>query len=112
MSGQTGILMELTSSGNLLEAVLWLLFAGVFSVLGWRACGRKRRLFTVLAAAFVLFGCSDLIEARTGAWWRPLWLLLLKAGCIGAFGYALWEYRRIQKSEHSRCPPPDLRQPP
>lgn len=94
---KVGFVTDLTSSRNLVEAVLWFLFAGAFSFLAWRACGRKRRLFTVLAAAFVLFGCSDLIEARTGAWWRPFWLLLLKAGCVGVIVYGIWEYLRIQK---------------
>jgi CHASE2 domain-containing sensor protein len=100
---------DLASSGNLVEAVLWFLFAGAFSFLAWRTRSRKRRLFAVLAPAFVLFGCSDLIEARTGAWWRPIWLLLLKAGCVGVFVYGIWEYLRIQKSEDGQPAPPDHR---
>ncbi|KZN39399.1 hypothetical protein N480_00790 [Pseudoalteromonas luteoviolacea S2607] len=30
----------------------------------------------------IAFGVSDIIEASTGAWWRPLSLLFFKAGCV------------------------------
>ena len=34
------------------------------------------------AVSFALFGVSDFIEVRTGAWYSPWPLLLLKAACV------------------------------
>lgn len=90
---------DLSTIGNLAEAILWLVFAVAFGVMACRANGRRRRLFTVLLGAFLVFAVSDLIEAQTGAWWRPIWLLLLKAACIGVFTYSVLEYKRIDKTE-------------
>jgi hypothetical protein len=54
---------------NLTEAALWiaLAVAVLFRAKSWP--GRA------LAAALVLFGISDLVETRTGAWYEPWWLL-------------------------------------
>ena len=35
--------------------------------------------------AFLLFGFSDYVEAHTGAWWRPWWLLFWKGACLAVF---------------------------
>lgn len=58
-----------------------------------------RSLCGLLASAFLAFGLSDIIESQTGAWWRPWWLLVLKGGCICAFLYGAWAYRRIKRDE-------------
>jgi hypothetical protein len=84
---------------NLAEAGLWFVFAGIFAALALRAQGPLRRLCGGLAPAFLAFGLSDLVEARSGAWWRPWWLLVLKGACICAFLYAAWAYRRIRRGE-------------
>jgi hypothetical protein len=36
----------------------------------------------LLAATLVAFGISDVVEAQTGAWYEPWWLLAWKAVCI------------------------------
>ena len=66
----------------------------VFEVFWWTGCGvlvltktlrsgaRTPRRAYFLAATFVLFGLSDVVELQTGAWWRPWWLLVWKAICI------------------------------
>ena len=92
---------DLTFGANLVEAVLWFVFTVVFSWMASRASGRRRRLWRVLAVAFLVFGISDLVEARTGAWSCPVWLLLLKAGCIGVFVYGLWEHWRLRRIERT-----------
>jgi len=84
---------------NLAEAGLWFVFAGVFAALTLRATGSMRRLCGLLVPAFLAFGLSDIIEAQTGAWWRPWWLLVLKGGCICVFLYGAWAYRRIRRVE-------------
>ncbi len=88
---------DLTVTGNRIEAVLWFLFGAGFLFRAFRTAGGHRRLAVVLALAFLAFGISDLVEARTGAWWRPLWLLLLKAGCIAVFAYGLWEHLQLRR---------------
>lgn len=66
---------------NLLEAALWWVVA-VVVVARWRLWG--------VAAALVLFGLSDVVETRTGAWWRPWWLLAWKGACVLIVAVILW----------------------
>ncbi len=57
------------------------------------------KLLAVSAVTFFVFGISDIIEAGTGAWWRPWWLLLIKAACVlSLIGCLAW-YRRINASD-------------
>jgi hypothetical protein len=90
---------DLEKNGNLIEAVLWFAFTVVFVFKAWQADKRWRRLFGTLAGAFLVFSVSDVIESRTGAWWRPLWLLLMKGACLGVFLWGIWAYRRLKKSD-------------
>lgn len=90
---------DLTVIGNQIEAVLWLVFGVGFVIRAFRTYAGHRRLAILLAVAFLAFGFSDLIEARTGAWWRPVWLLLLKSGCIAVFAYGLWEHLRLRRRD-------------
>jgi hypothetical protein len=83
--------------GNLIEAGLWLMFAVILAGKSWRAQGRLRRVFVRLAVAFLVFSVSDVIESRTGAWWRPPWLLVIKIACVTVFWFGLREYYRIRK---------------
>ncbi|MEM6315778.1 MAG: hypothetical protein AAF743_16945 [Planctomycetota bacterium] len=70
---------------NLAEAVVWFVVA---AVVAWRF-----RTWA-LAVILVAFGVSDIVETRTGAWYRPWWLLVWKAACvIGAIGL-IWQARR------------------
>lgn len=67
---------------NACEGVWWLLLAGY---VGWRwrqAAAGPRRLSQITAVLLALFSVSDFIEVRTGAWWRPWPLLVLKALCV------------------------------
>ncbi|MCC6235759.1 MAG: hypothetical protein IT580_24190 [Verrucomicrobiales bacterium] len=95
---------DLTVIGNQIEALLWFGFAVGFA---WKGCTsrspERRRLSWVLAVAFAAFGVSDLIEASTGAWWRPFWLFLLKAGCVAVFAYAFGAFRNLRKQERTNA---------
>jgi hypothetical protein len=64
------------------EALLWLAFAVIVAVRFHRAPRGVRRTARAMAAFFVLFAVSDVIEMQTGAWWRPVSLLILKAACL------------------------------
>ena len=92
---------DLTRTGNLIEAGLWLGFTVIFAFKAWCAHGPPRLIFVRLAVAFLVFSVSDIIESRTGAWWRPPWLLIIKAACVAVFYFSLREYRRWKKR-----PPP------
>jgi len=84
---------------NYIEAGLW--FCLGLSLLAWSLIAGKKsehkKLATVAGAAFLLFGVTDIIEASTGAWWRPLWLLGLKGLCIGIFTYCFYIFRKRSK---------------
>lgn len=79
--------------GNVAEALVWFGFALRF---WWKhrqlsqRSPRKMPLEQRTAIAFFLFGCSDLVETQTLAWWRPWWLLLWKAGCVLAILWLFW----------------------
>jgi peptidoglycan/LPS O-acetylase OafA/YrhL len=81
---------------NHFEAGLWfiiglgMLMAAVIK----RRDSRWLKLLLIAAVAFVLFGVSDIIEAETGAWWKPLELLALKAACVLTF---IWCYHKGKK---------------
>jgi hypothetical protein len=84
---------------NYLEAVIWLL-CGLSLLLSAAVQGRKNLYFipqSVAGLTFLLFSISDLIEAQTGAWWRPLGLLVLKMACVVVFIGCYYQYRKIKK---------------
>lgn len=68
-------------TGNYLEAGLWGL-NGLGFVLAAIKPSLHRRKCLFLALVFFAFGGSDVVEVRTGAWWRPWWLLIWKGVCV------------------------------
>lgn len=89
--------MDLEKSGNLLEAALWFAIALTFIVKAIRASRQLRPVFLFLATAFVVFGITDGIESKTGAWWRPVWLLIIKAVCVACFIFGFAAYYSITR---------------
>ena len=78
---------------NEIEAGLW--FAIALSLAIWLRMQRPWRW--LLPLSFAMFGISDLIEVKTGAWWEPWWLLVMKATCVLVFLLAFRERRRQEK---------------
>lgn len=78
---------------NLCEGLLWLGIAAVIAVRTARSAGPKGLGFGG-AVSFALFGVSDFIEMRTGAWYAPWPLLALKAMCVVALLAHLTLYLR------------------
>lgn len=74
---------------NFLEIGLWATFALVVVLFGDRAnlSGRTR---AILSIALLAFSWSDYVELRSGAWWRPWWLILLKGTCLACFAWVAW----------------------
>lgn len=77
---------------NLWEAGLWLLIALTLLPRALREPTPRRRVLLQLSVVFTIFGVSDLVEARTGAWWEPWWLAVLKVGCGALIGLGFWRY--------------------
>lgn len=78
---------------NLCEGCLWLVIA---VIIAWRLRRRvgAAKMDWLLPPTFVVFGISDFIEARTGAFWVPWWLLVVKTACVVVFVAVGIRYRR------------------
>jgi hypothetical protein len=74
--------MTIVDAINVFEVVWWTGCGVVVLVKTLRAGNVPRGRGYFVAATFVLFGLSDVVELQTGAWWRPWWLLVWKAACI------------------------------
>jgi hypothetical protein len=66
---------------NCIEALWWIGLGVTVLILALKRTAKKVILFFG-ATILILFGISDFIEIQTGVWWKPLWLLMWKAGCI------------------------------
>ncbi len=80
--------MSLFEVGNYCEAGLWAAIAVCFLCFALRRPGAVRGRLFLVALTFLAFGASDVVEVRTGAWWRPWWLLAWKAACLAVL---LWQ---------------------
>lgn len=84
---------------NYYEAVLWATLALGLAISSFRLKNRAyRRGLLIAAGTFILFSVSDIIEAHTGAWWRPIELLMLKGFCIFVFALLYHRYKIIKKA--------------
>lgn len=84
---------DLFVHANYAEAGLWSLIGVSFLAVALRR-RTGRLLLLSAAAAFIAFGLSYVVETRTGAWWRPWWLLAWKGLCVLALGALFWRYRQ------------------
>ncbi len=83
---------------NILEGILWLTIGVVvFAV-------HRTRAAAGIALALALFGVSDWIEASTGAWWRPWWLLAVKLACVSVLLTSLIVHLRKRRAANDRSP--------
>jgi len=83
---------------NLGEGIFWIVIGAIFIII---SCRRTSVMNSALALAFVAFGISDFVEIRTGAWWRPAWLLLWKAVCVVTLIAAFFHYLRRKSTKKS-----------
>ena len=91
--------MDLERDGNLIEAGVWIVLSVVLFVHAVRSEKRLRPTLFVLGFMLAIFGVSDLVEARTGAWWKPWWLFVWKAVCVITLLSGFLRYYQIQKSK-------------
>jgi hypothetical protein len=91
--------MDLARDGNLIEAGVWFLLALVLLAHACRSPKRLRPILLILVTTLILFGASDLVEARTGAWWTPWWLFVWKTICVVALLLGFLRYSALIRQE-------------
>ena len=96
------VLEDAYTVGNAAEAVLWFGIGCGFLVALRRA--RYRRLKWIAGLTFIAFGFSDWVEIQTEAWWRPWWLLVWKAACVGVLLWTLFLYRKQNRASSPANP--------
>ncbi|TLD69800.1 hypothetical protein FEM03_15870 [Phragmitibacter flavus] len=89
--------MNFAAYFNFSEAALWIAISAVLFWRWFRSPKNQRPFSLSLPLAFFAFGISDLIEIRSGAWWTPWWLLLLKTLCVIVFLHQALQHQRRQK---------------
>ncbi|RJQ36864.1 hypothetical protein C4552_03175 [Candidatus Parcubacteria bacterium] len=81
---------------NFIEGSVWI----VFSAISWIASDlvpkHYRRFAWIAALTFVLFGISDLLEIRTGAFFLTPWLFALKIICVATLAALVVWYIRLR----------------
>ncbi len=88
---------DVERTGNLIEAGFWIIFGVVVTLVLWRQARRLTPFSLISGMVVILFGLSDLVESRTGAWWRPWWLLLWKAICLTGMAVCFLKYIQARK---------------
>ena len=86
---------------NSFEIALWSTIGVALLITSRKAPIKLKKLARLSACAFLAFAISDYIEIQTGAWWKPWWLLCLKAACIGVFLVTFYKYTRMRRVEDS-----------
>lgn len=76
---------------NFVEAALWTAMGVGCAAASRKKAPANRNLF-IAAITLLIFGASDVIEAFTGAWWRPWWLLVWKVLCVLVLVILVREY--------------------
>lgn len=90
--------MQLHATFNVAEAVFWVVLAVVIAVRARFSHPALRRLGFLVAFAFFAFAGTDLIEAKTGAWYRPLWLLGYNAACLAVIAGCFVRYLFVRRA--------------
>jgi len=96
--------MDIVAKFNLYEAILWFVISIIFLGFGVykKNIVAQKKTFLFLSVIFVLFGISDLIEMKTGAWWKPTWLLAMKAFCITSIAIGVFFLYKKARPSQSR----------
>ena len=83
---------------NFIEAALWFVIAFVLCInaLYVDKYADYKKVMLVASVCFLFFGVSDIIEAYTGAWWKPRGLLVLNISCVTGLALSFYAYRVIK----------------
>ena len=88
--------------GNVIEGVFWIAIAGIIHGRARAETDQQlRKIAGRTTFTFFWFGVSDFIEVGTGAWYRPIWLLLMKAACVAVLVHCFARYvRRTRETKN------------
>ncbi len=74
---------------NLIEGINWIVL-GLFALSLSNSVPKKHKKLTIFAfMTLIIFGITDFIEIKTGAYWIPSWLLALNILCIAGMIFSL-----------------------
>lgn len=94
---ETGVLF------NFFESIFWIILSLLCGFNSLNSTNAFKKLYFTAYLLLLLFGCSDIIEMKTGAWWQPWWLLVWKAICIvGLIRTFLWYLKVKAKTCESK----------
>lgn len=91
--------MTFEATFNYCEAAFWFVIAGLVALRGRSKAPRLQRIARIAAVAFAVFAVSDLIEVKTGSYWEPKWLFVMKSACVTVLGLCLWRYQLAKKDQ-------------
>lgn len=91
---------EFFALSNYIEAGFWIVIGLICAGCAFRRTGTIQRRCWQAAFTFAAFGCSDAVEADTGAWWGPWWLLVWKGLCVVVLLALLIDYWRRRHITH------------
>ena len=80
------------------EAALWAVVGAIVLMRSRMASSGDRRIGTAAGLAFFAFAGTDLVEVRTGAWYRPWWLFVYNALCVTTLAACYVAYLRHRSS--------------
>lgn len=89
---------------NIAEALVWIVIALVIAARASFARADRRRIGFIASAAFLAFAGTDLIEANTGAWYRPLWLLVYNVVCVAFIVGCYVKYLSLRNAPSAHDP--------
>lgn len=88
---------------NYAEAGLWTALSATALLAALRRRSHPRRRAILAAVVLVAFGASDVVEAQTGAWWRPWWLLAWKGlSVVALVVLTIREWRVLRRQGPSK----------
>jgi hypothetical protein len=82
---------------NVVEAVFWLVLAAIVATRARSAHPSFRLLGYIVSVAFLAFAGTDLVEVKTGAWYRPWWLLGYNVACLAVILGCYVKYLSVRK---------------
>ena len=85
--------------GNIIEGLFWIAVALAVYIANRNKSQPEKQVAQRASITLFCFGISDFIEVSTGAWYKPIWVLLLKAACVVILIHCLVKYLALRKEK-------------
>jgi len=83
---------------NFVEGINWLILGIFFLTLSKIIPQKYKKLALFTSLILILFGITDFIEIRTGAYWIPWWLLVWNIFCVSGIILSTVWYIKLKYS--------------